>query len=145
LNAEEHENEHEHKQEGVDLNLDPFHFEYRVDYVMNFLEVFNDDDFAVGYNQRVEKQQVVVSKCLAVDIGNQQPLFVCDDIQDYMFSSFGHGFLLHDQRNLVDPDCHEINYAQALLFKEQGDQIFLKKKKKYAMAVISSGSTCFFS
>jgi hypothetical protein len=46
-----------------------------------------------------------------------------------MFSSFGQGFLLHDQRNFVAPDCHEMNYAQELLFKEQGGHLFLSKRE----------------
>jgi hypothetical protein len=46
-----------------------------------------------------------------------------------MFSSFGQGFLLHDQRNFVAPDCHEMNYAQELLLKEQGGHLFLSKRE----------------
>jgi hypothetical protein len=41
---------------------------------------------------------------------------------------FGQGFLLHDQRNFGFPDCYEMNYAQELLFKEQGGHIFLSKR-----------------
>jgi hypothetical protein len=41
-----------------------------------------------------------------VHTGSQQPLFVYDDLHDYMFSSFGQGFVLHDQINFVSLDRH---------------------------------------
>jgi hypothetical protein len=79
----------------------------------------------VSHDYFVE-ETIVAPKFLTVHTGNQQSLFVYDDLQDYMFSSFGQGFVLHDQRNFVAPDCHG---KGLLLLKEQGGHLFLSKRE----------------
>jgi hypothetical protein len=71
------------------------------------------------------KEINVSPKCLDAHTGNQQSLFVYDDLHDYMFSSFCQGFLLHDQINFVAHDCH----GKGLLLKEQGGHLFLSKRE----------------
>jgi hypothetical protein len=47
------------------------------------------------------KETTVAPKRPTIHTGNQQSLFVYDGLQDYMFSSFDRGFVLHDQRNFI--------------------------------------------
>jgi hypothetical protein len=71
------------------------------------------------------EETIVSPNHLTIHTVNQQPFFIYDDLQDYMFSSFGQGFVLHDQRSFVAPDCHE----EGLLLKEQGGHLFLNKRE----------------
>ena len=95
-----------------------------IDHSMNFLT----PTMQLPCDHSVE-EEVTSPKHHTIYIENQQPLFGYDDIQDYLFSSFSHGFLLHDQRNFVALDCDEMNYAQEFLLKEQGGHIFLSKRE----------------
>jgi hypothetical protein len=79
----------------------------------------------VSHNYFV-KETTVAPKHLTVHTRNQQYLFVYDDLQDYMFSSFGQGFVLHDQKKIVSPDCHGKGF---LLLKEQGGHFFLNERE----------------
>ena len=49
----------EHEQERIDLDFDPFYHEKKFDNVMHFFGVFNNDVFANGNNQPVQKESVV--------------------------------------------------------------------------------------
>jgi len=66
----------------------------------------------------------VSPKILIVQTRNQQSLFVYDDLQDCMFSSFDQGFVLHDQRNIFSPNHHG---KGLLLLREQGGHLFFLK------------------
>jgi hypothetical protein len=72
------------------------------------------------------KETTTSPKRMIVHTGNQQSLFVYDYLQDYMFSSFDQGFVLHDQRKFVSLDRHG---KGLLLLKEQGGLLFLSKRE----------------
>jgi len=153
LHSQEQEDDYDHK---INLGQSSTSFSYffvdreiNYDYshYLNQLNNFVDDDCKYDYILSVDhnkffltptmqlpcdnsvEEEVYAPNHHTIYIENQQPLFGYDDIQDYMFSRFGQGFLLHDQRNFVAPDCHEMNYSQELLLKEQGGHLFLNERE----------------